>query len=273
MSRRGDRTSLFLLRGRAASGRWWPGVMALVAGVLCTGLALALTFPPLGGRVVDAAGVLDPATRSTLEARLAAQEHKATDQFVVATVPSLQGTSVEDYANALFRAWKLGEEKKNNGVLLLVAPNERKVRIEVGYGLEGILTDAVAAAIIREAIVPAFKAGDMSAGILKGADAVISVLNLDPEEARDRARRAAEPQTTPEEGLELIVLVILVVFWIYIFWRAARSTGNGARMAGRRRGAGEGAAGPITTWDWNRGGSSSSSSSSSWSRRGSSPRW
>ena len=247
-------------------------VLPLLAALLVAGVAPAraeLTFPPLTGRVVDAARVLDPATRAALDAKLAAQEEKATDQFVVATVPSLQDTSIEDYANRLFRAWKLGQEKKNNGVLLLVAPNERKVRIEVGYGLEGILTDAVASAIIRNAIVPSFKAGDMAGGIVKGADAVLEILNLDPEEARDRARREEQGSSWSEEDVDnLILLLVMLAFWGYIFWRATRGGGPGGPAA-RRRGRDAMAGGPISTWDWNRGSSGwSSGSGSGWSGGG-----
>ncbi|MEP9351276.1 TPM domain-containing protein [Xanthobacter sp. KR7-225] len=248
--------------------------MPLLAALLVAGAAPAraeLTFPPLTGRVVDAARVLDPATRAALDAKLAAQEEKATDQFVVATVPSLQDTSIEDYANRLFRAWRLGQEKKNNGVLLLVAPNERKVRIEAGYGLEGILTDAVASAIIRNAIVPAFKAGDMAGGIVKGADAILEILNLDPEEARVRARRAAEPDWSEEDVENLFLLLVMLAFWGYIFWRATRGGGPGGPAARGRRGRDAMAGGPISTWDWNSGSggwSSGSGSGGGWSGGG-----
>ncbi|MFG1481119.1 TPM domain-containing protein [Xanthobacter sp. V4C-4] len=231
----------------------------------CAG-ALALSFPPLTGRVVDAAGVLDAATRAQLEARLAAQEGKTSDQVVVATVPGLEGLPIEDYGNALFRAWRLGQDGKNNGVLLLVAPMERKVRIEVGYGLEGILTDAVASTIIRNAIVPAFKAGNMAGGILSGTDALLEVLNLDPEEARARAR-AAEPEAATEDWLGLILLLLMIALWIYIFWRAARGSGPGGPTAGRRRRAAT-AAGPVTTWDWSRDRGGSSGGSGGWSGGG-----
>lgn len=250
----------------AAVARAWLAVALAVAllAALSTG-ARAYTFPPLTGRVVDAANILDPVSRAELEARLVAQEEKASDQVVVATVPSLEGGAVEDYANELFRAWGIGQAGKNNGVLLLVAPNERKVRIEVGYGLEGILTDAVASTIIRNAIVPAFKAGDMPDGILKGTDAIIEILNLDPEEARARARAEAE-ETSLEDWLGVIVLILMIALWIYIFWRAARSGsgGRGARMAGRRKRSGEAAA-PVTTWDW---GSGSDRDSGGWSGGG-----
>ncbi|MFS8038803.1 TPM domain-containing protein [Xanthobacter sp. AM11] len=212
------------------------------------------TFPPLTGRVVDAAHVLDPATAAALDARLAAQEAKATDQVVVATVPSLEGTSVEDYANRLFRAWRIGQEKKNNGVLLLVAPKERKVRIEVGYGLEGILTDAVASTIIRNAIVPAFKSGDMAAGIVKGTDATLEILNLDPEEARVRARQEEASGMSEEEVDNLIFLFVMIVFWGFVIWRVTRGGGSGGGgAAARRRRDGAVAGGPVSTWDWGSG--------------------
>ena len=110
----------------------------------------AANFPALTGRVVDTAHILSPVTIADLERKLADLEQKSGIQLVVATVPSLEGQEIEPYANELFRAWKLGEAKKNNGVLLLVAPKEQRVRIEVGYGLEGTLTDAVSSVIISQ---------------------------------------------------------------------------------------------------------------------------
>ncbi len=102
-------------------------------------LAQEITFPSLTGRVVDEAGLLDAAKRAEIEAKLAALEAKTTDQFVVVTLRSLQGRTIEEYGYRLGRSWAIGQKDKNNGVLLIVAPNERKVRIEVGYGLEGTL--------------------------------------------------------------------------------------------------------------------------------------
>ena len=149
--------------------RLWPRALiaALVAatwiGVACG----ATNFPPLTGRVVDEAHILSPVTVAELERKLADLEQKSGIQLVVATVPSLDGVEIEPYANELFRAWKLGEAKKNNGVLLLIAPKERRIRIEVGYGLEGTLTDAVSSIIIRNAIAPRFKTGDFNAGVTR----------------------------------------------------------------------------------------------------------
>src|ERR1035438_5828211 len=157
--------------------------------------AFALDFPQLTGRVVDQAGVMSADSRSTIEAKLKDLEDKSGIQLVVATVGSLQGGDVETYANQLFRFWKLGETKKNNGVLLLVAPAEHKVRIEVGYGLEGTLTDALSSVIISSAIIPRFKTNDFSGGIERGVDGIISVLGGDTADWQPRVNvRADDPQ-------------------------------------------------------------------------------
>jgi uncharacterized protein len=133
------------------------GPALVVALLLLATVAAALSFPPLTGRIVDQAGILSPATKAALEPKLADLEARSGIQLVVATVSSLEGQEIEPYANELFRAWKLGEADRDNGVLLLVAPNERRVRIEVGYGLEGTLTDALSKVIIINAITPRFK--------------------------------------------------------------------------------------------------------------------
>src|SRR5499426_4082486 len=178
-----------MMRGRPG-GAVWP--LLLVLAFASAALAQALTFPTLTGRVVDDAGILDAATRAALTQKLAGLETKTSDQLVVATVKSLQGTSVEDYGNRLFREWKLGAAAKNNGVLLLVAPNERKVRIEVGYGLEGTLPDAVSKLIIENGIIPRFRANDFAGGITRGVDDVIQVLTGDAEEWKRRAAQRPE---------------------------------------------------------------------------------
>ena len=136
---------------------------------------------------------------SAIEAKLADLETKSGIQLVVATVSSLDGQEIEPYANELFRAWKLGEKTKNNGVLLLVAPNERRVRIEVGYGLEGTLTDALSKVIIANAITPRFKAGDFAGGITRGVDDIITVLTTDASEWQKRPslRLDSEPRRRP----------------------------------------------------------------------------
>ena len=144
-------------RGKIRDGRGFASPALCSRRFAFASLALAYTFPPLTGRIVDAANIIPQPVADQITAKLAALESKSGIQLVVATVKSLDGDEIEPYANALFRAWGLGEKQKNNGVLLLVAPNERKVRIEVGYGLEGTLTDALSKIIITNAMAPRFK--------------------------------------------------------------------------------------------------------------------
>src|SRR3954470_16196485 len=135
--------------------------------------AMAIDFPPLTGRVVDQADLLNPEQEQQLTQRLEALQRASSRQLVVATVPSLQDLPIEDYGYQLGRAWGIGQRGANNGIILLVAPNEHKVRIEAGYGLEGIVTDALSSQIIQQQILPHFRANppDYAGGIIVGADA------------------------------------------------------------------------------------------------------
>jgi uncharacterized protein len=191
---------------------------ALVLGAaLC---ALALDFPTLSGRVVDDAGILDAATRAALTQKLADLETKTTDQLVVVTLKSLQGTSIEDLGVQLARHWRIGQKDKNNGVLLIVVPSERKVRIEVGYGLEGTLTDAISRLIIANGIVPRFRANDFPGGITRGVDDIISVLTGDAAEWKRRA--ATRPNPTPTWNPFIVLFLIFFAFvLVYIIMGAA----------------------------------------------------
>ena len=194
-------------------------------------LAADLTFPPLSGRVVDAADILTPDQRGRLDAKLKAYEDKTSDQVVVATVPNLQGTTIEDYANRLFRAWKLGQAKTNNGVLLLVAPSERKVRIEVGYGLEGALTDALSRVIIAGAITPRFKTGDYFGGLDAGVDGILSILAGDAQEWQRKPQVRAD-EVDPAQVAVFIGLFLIVLF---VAWRMNRAGGRGGGRGGLNR--------------------------------------
>jgi uncharacterized protein len=136
----------------------------------------APSFPALTGRVVDNAGLLSPAEEGVISELLAQHESNTTDQIVVVTLKDLQGYDIADYGYQLGRHWGIGQKGKDNGALLIVAPDERKVRIEVGYGLEGELTDKLSHDIIQEVILPRFKEGDYPAGILNGTKAILSVL-------------------------------------------------------------------------------------------------
>ena len=193
-------------------------VLAALVVATCAGVvALALSFPPLTGRIVDQANIISIDARSAIEPKLKDLEDKSGIQLVVATVTSLEGQEIEPYANQLFRTWKLGEKAKNNGVLLLVAPSERRVRIEVGYGLEGTLTDALSKIIISNAIAPRFKAGDYSGGITRGVDDIVTVLTTDASEWQKRPslRVDSEPTQDPTNwALILGIIAFLVAFTV-----------------------------------------------------------
>jgi len=143
---------------------------------LAAAAALAADVPYLSGRVVDEADILSPAARERLTATSKAHEDKTTNQVVVLTVRTIGGESIEEYANRVFATWKLGQKGKDNGVLLVVVPNDRKLRIEVGYGLEATLPDVDAARIIRDRITPRFKAGDFDGGVTDGLEAIVARL-------------------------------------------------------------------------------------------------
>ncbi len=208
-----------------------PGMAAGLAAALLFSLAAlaALDFPPLTGRVVDQANIMTPESRSELETKLKDLEDKSGIQLVVATVKSLQGGDIETYANELFRAWKLGQAQKNNGVLLLIAPNEHRVRIEVGYGLEGTLTDALSSVIISSAIVPRFKTGDFSGGISRGVDGIISVLSGD---TSDWQRKVDVRQDDPESDFDKLFPILFFLLILFICWYLIRNAGGGGPSSG-----------------------------------------
>ncbi len=207
---------------------WLFAALALALALVPSALRADVTdFPALTGRVVDQANLLAPDVKQTLETKLADLEQKSGIQFVVATVSSLQGEEIEPYANELFRHWALGEKTKNNGVLLLVAPKEKKVRIEVGYGLEGTLTDALSKIVIVNAIAPRFKAGDFAGGITRGVDDVITILTTDSSEWTKK------PQVRPDQPdnvFDAILPFLIVALVIFILWRSSR--GGGRRGGG-----------------------------------------
>lgn len=228
---------------KALASLRWCRTLA-VAGLLClAGLTPALaqaplTFPPLDGRVVDGARLLSPAKEQEITAKLEALERDTTDQVVVVTVPSLQGHEIEDYGYQLGRAWGIGREDKDNGVLLLIAPDEKKVRIEVGYGLEPVLTDAMSALIIQNAILPSFRQGYYERGITQGVDAIDDQLRLDPTEAR----AIAEGADRPEARLPVAVAIIIALVFAFLVLALISSAGRG-----RRRRGGNGLS-PILIW-------------------------
>jgi uncharacterized protein len=199
-------------------------LIALLLGLaLGASGALALDLPALTGRVVDQANILSPDERDALVAKLKDLEDKSGIQLVVATVSSLGGQEIEPYANQLFRAWKLGEAKKNNGVLFLIAPNEHRARIEVGYGLEGTLTDATSSIIIANAVAPRFKAGDFNGGVARGVDDIITALTTDSADWQKRPEFRARDSSGAAGGVA--ALLVIAVF-LFVFIMIARRQGG-----------------------------------------------
>jgi uncharacterized protein len=233
---------------------------ALAVLALAGALAAAPSFPALTGRVVDQAGVIDAAARTRLEAKLADLETKTATQLVVVTLSSLQGYDIADYGYQLGRHWGIGQKGRNNGVLLIVAPRDRKVRIEVGYGLEGLLTDAVSRLIIDNAILPRFRAGDVSGGIERGADDIIQVLSGDAEEFKQRAAERGRP--SGGEGLRWLVVVLVILgIWLFATLRRTQRQQAGARRRSMWWPPAAGGAWSGGSWSgggWSSGGGSSS---------------
>lgn len=203
------------------------------------------TFPPLSGRVVDAAQVLPADEVARLDAKLAALEQQSGRQLVVATIPDLQGYDIADFSNLLFRHWGIGDKQKNDGIMLLVAPNERKVRIEVGYGLEGTVTDGISFLVIQQQIVPRFKAGDLPGGIEAGANALIQQLALPADQAVQQAKAADQQLAARRQGSGIdpgmvFFVIIVIVFFVLPALRRA--------FGGRRYRGGSGL-GPLIVFD------------------------
>jgi uncharacterized protein len=192
--------------------------------------AAAQSFPPLTGRVVDQAHLLSPAQVADLTSKSEALEAQSGRQFVVATVNSLEGYPIEDYAYRLGRAWKIGTTKNNDGVVLVVAPNERKVSIATGYGAGGFMTDAMSGVIIREAILPHFKQSppDYGGGIEAGADAIIKQMSLPPDEAQKNVTAAeqAQKQRQHSGGNPLPVIFWAMVIGFVVLSHFRRGAGR-----------------------------------------------
>ena len=195
------------------------GLLMLLMLALSGNVAFAQSFPALTGRVVDEANLLDPAQEAALTAKLEGLETRTNRQFVVATLNSLQGYDIADYGYQLGRKWAIGQDgvgetEKDNGAILIIAPNERKLRIEVGYGLEPVLTDGFSSSVIRNDITPLFKAGDFAGGINVGVDKIITQIELPPEEAAKVAAEAAKAQKKSSDGGEFGS----IIFWLFVFF-------------------------------------------------------
>ena len=209
--------------------------LGLVAVARDRGVSATLAqpkFPALTGRIVDDAGLLTPSDRAEVEAMLRQLEEKSTDQIAVLTTRSLQGYPIEDFGYQLGRAWQIGQKDKNNGIVVIVAPNERKIRIEVGRGLEPQMTDLMSRLIIDNVMLPAFRRGDFSGGIKAGVRDVRDVLLGDAAEVEARARGAKKRTTGGDFNADSIIFLLFVAFFLFVVFmqiREARRNPNQAR--------------------------------------------
>jgi uncharacterized protein len=243
-------------------------LLILLALFMCATGAQAQTFPALTGRVVDEANLLNPAQEAALTAKLEGLETRTKRQFVVATLNSLQGYDIADYGYQLGRHWAIGQDgvgeaEKDNGAILIIAPNERKLRIEVGYGLEHVLTDGFSSSVIRNDITPFFKAGDFAGGINVGVDKIITQIELPPEEAAKVAAAAAKAEKRTGDGGEFgSVIFWLFVFFFFILPIITSIRRQGRKYRGKRDDDDDDWGGPVIIWGGGSGFGGGSSGSS-----------
>ena len=213
----------------------WLLLIAAIAVLCVAAAAHAQTFPKLTGRVVDDAHLLTQQQVDQLTQLSQSVEQASSRQLVIATIPDLQGYPIEDYGYKLGRAWAIGQKEIDNGIILLVAPNERKVRIEVGYGLEPIMTDALSNMIIRDDILPKFRDGDMAGGIIAGAQAIADQLKAPPDEAEQKVAAAAQSQQQAAHddngGMPWALIFWLIVIGFMMVSRFSHG-GRGRRYRG-----------------------------------------
>ena len=242
-------------------------ILVIVAAFWAASFALAEpNFPPLTAPIVDGAGVLDQDAITIIGNRLRDYETQSGHQLAVATVRSLEGYEIRDYSNQLFRKWALGDKKKNDGVLVLIAPNEHKVSIEVGYGLEGDLTDAMSRIIIENAMVPRFKSGDYLGGIHAGIDDIEKVVGGQGDEIVQRVDN--QSAFSNQDVLPFIILFIIIVFILINASRGGRMIvipgGGGFTSGNSSFGGGGGFSGGGGGWSGGGGSSGGGGASGGW---------
>jgi uncharacterized protein len=214
--------------------------MTTLAILLVLPLWAAPHYPSPLGYVTDAAGILDAGSKQSLEQQLAEFERQTSIELAVATVPSLEGETVENYAVELFKQWGVGKKGKDNGVLLLVAPIERKVRIEVGYGLESVLPDGLCGQIIREDILSEFRRNNLPAGITAGVVSIENVLGGKRSVSSDSDVAAAPPWPPWAILLLFMVLALIMARIRYAFLGIGGIRGYGGGFGGGFGGGGGG---------------------------------
>ena len=223
------------------------GLLGLLAVLFCAPAWAIPQFPPLTGRVVDNAHVLNPQTQADLTAKLAALEQQTTRQLVVVTLPSLGGYDISDYGYQLLRHWGIGQKGQNNGAVFIIVPSEHKVRVEVGYGLEAVLTDAVSSVILQRAVLPKFRAGDVQGGIVDGTNAIIAQLGPDQAAAQVAVAQAEQAPARHFNPLGMIFPIIFLGFLLSSIFRRGGAGGMGLLLPmmilGGARGGGWGGGG------------------------------
>jgi uncharacterized protein len=209
-----------------------PLLLSLCFFFLTISVASAAAVPALRGRVNDYAQILTPEQSNALDAQLARLEQDTGHQVAVLTLPSLDGEDIEGFSIRVAENWKIGKKGFDNGVILIVAVNDRKLRLEVGYGLEGILPDLTANRIIRDYIVPLFRSGDFAAGIVSGINAVEKVIRKEP--LPETARKQAQGRGS---SLNFIVMLVITfaILGLFGFSSAANRRSNGMWATGSRR--------------------------------------
>ncbi len=201
----------------------WPVTGLLLASLFVADVLAAPQFPVLTDRVVDQANILSATTEVELKALLKAHETETSNQIVVVTLKSLDGYAIDDYGYQLGRHWGIGQAEHDNGALLIIAPNERKVRIEVGYGLEGTLTDALSSYIINNDIVPWLKIKDFDTGAKRGIEAMLLALQQEPNEY-NTFRKSRKKSGGGSSIFTLFPLFIPLIFIGELF--SSRTRGN-----------------------------------------------
>jgi uncharacterized protein len=213
-----------------ASTLWRRTLLGLaLLAFIAPAAAAEPNYPQLTGRVVDDASLLSASDIAELDTGLKALEDKSSDQVVVVTLPSLQGLTIEDFGYQLGRHWGIGTKEKDNGVLLIVAPHERKVRIEVGRGLEPLLTDAMSNVIINGAILPRFRSGDYAGGIKEGVKGIELVLTGDAAELAERVKGRRDADDPKIDWLVVLFWTIIILWFIWVTWRSSQRQAYGRR--------------------------------------------
>jgi uncharacterized protein len=237
-------------------GRHWPIFLWVVAAMLFAHSSFALSVPPLQGRINDQAALLSPAAQQQITERLLAYEKATGHQLAVLTIPTLDGDPIEDFSIRVVEAWKLGKKGKDDGVLILVVVKDRKMRIEVGYGLEGELPDAVAGRIVRDVMTPRFRTGDYAGGIAAAVDAVIVKTGGPASTSAPSDATAVERPSRPLglfgriiSGLFKLVffgLFGIVFLFVFLINRFGGTRGGGMYFGGGYGGGGSGGGGGFS---------------------------